>query len=110
MCDRHRDRINLAIGIFAALFVASLFLRANFFYARAFAQFLAVSSLVPFVAAFWLYMETKGRPGAWGLLALIPVAGVILLLLVPARTTACPTHLIVPAPAPCDGPHSPPPA
>ena len=108
MRDRHRDQINLAIGIFAVLFVASLFLRANFFHGRALSQTLAVSSLVPFVAAFWLYMETKGRHGVLGLLALIPVVGVIVLLLMPARPTPCPTQPTVCAP--WDGPLSPPPA
>ena len=106
MPDRHRDRINLAIGVFSALFLASLFLRANFFGGRALAQFLAAASLVPFVAAFWLYMETKGRPGALGLLALVPVVGVVLLLILPARHASCPISPIVPAP--CDGPFSPP--
>jgi hypothetical protein len=104
MPDRHRDRINLAIGVFSALFLASLFLRANFFGGRALSQVLATSALIPFVAAFWLYMETKGRPGYLGLLALIPLLGVILLLILPARHASCPISPVVPAP--CDGPLS----
>jgi hypothetical protein len=108
MRDWRRDRINLAIGLFSALFLASLFLRANFYGGRGFSQVLSIASLIPFVAAFWLYMETKGRPGPLGLLALIPVAGVILLLLVPPRPNACPTS--PPIPTPFDGLSSPPPA
>jgi hypothetical protein len=99
-----QDRVNLAIGLFSAFFVASLFFRANFFYGRTVSQVLAVMALVPMVAAFWFYMEIRGRQGLLGLLALIPVVGVVILLLLPRRSITCPTPQLVRASS--DGPPS----
>jgi hypothetical protein len=91
MRAEYRERINWAIGLFAVLFLLGLFVRANLTPLRPLAQLFGIASLVPLVWAFWLYAESKGQVGFWGLLGLIPFIGVIALLLLPDKTRPCPT-------------------
>ena len=96
MRDAQLLRIDRAIGVFALLFVAGLLVRSTGWGAGFVSQGLGLAALAALVVVFWLYLESKGRSGFLSFLALIPIAGALLLILLPGRKVACPS---LPAPA-----------